>query len=155
MSIYTLWGPATWYLFHTLAEKIKDDKFLLLKNEMLMLIKNVCSSLPCPDCSIHASHLLASYRNYHIIRTKDDFKKFLFNFHNIVNGKANNQAYSVDILNKYQNANLAQIFQYWYANFITKSGGISNALLINSMGRDNVKKSVQRFLQTNSHHFII
>ena len=34
-----------------------------------LLIKNVCSSLPCPDCSIHASHLLASYRNYHI---KDD-----------------------------------------------------------------------------------
>ena len=155
MSKYTLWGPATWYLFHTLAEKIQDDKFLILKNELIMLIKNICSSLPCPDCSIHATHLLSSYRNYHVMRTKDDFKQFLFNFHNIVNGKANNQAFSTDILNKYQHANLAQIFQYWHAHFIVKSGGISNALLINSIGRGSVKKSVQKFLQTNSHHFNI
>lgn len=155
MSKYTLWGPATWYLFHTLAEKIKDDRFLLLKNQLIILIKNICSSLPCPDCSIHASHLLSTYGYYHLIRTKNDFKRFLFDFHNIVNGKAKNEFFSDDILNKYQHANLAQIFQYWYANFITKSGGTSNALLINSIGRGGAKNSVQQFLKTNSHHFNI
>lgn len=155
MSKYTLWGPATWYLFHTLAEKIKDDRFLLLKNQLIMLIKNICTSLPCPDCATHSTHLLSTYRNYHLIHTKEDFKQFLFNFHNIVNGKTQKEIFQPDILDKYKHAILTQIFQYWYTNFSTKSGGISNTLLINSIGRDGTKKAMQNFLQTNSHHFNI
>ena len=36
------WGPSTWFLFHTLAEKIKDDKFPEMKLELLSIIRQIC-----------------------------------------------------------------------------------------------------------------
>ena len=54
------WGPCTWYLFHTLAEKVKDEQFLKLKNGFISIIKRICSNLPCPECAEHAQHKLKS-----------------------------------------------------------------------------------------------
>jgi hypothetical protein len=31
------WGPPTWFLFHTLAHKIKDEHFSKIKNELLVV----------------------------------------------------------------------------------------------------------------------
>ena len=40
------WGAPTWYLFHTLAYKIKDECFSILKNELLnnIFLKNLNNS---------------------------------------------------------------------------------------------------------------
>ena len=152
MSKYTLWGPATWYLFHTLAEKIKPDEFIKLKDEIIYLLKNICSYLPCPDCSSHATHILSSYRHYHKIASKEDFKRFLFEFHNIVNNKAKNEVFTQEILDKYKTGNLSKIFQYWYQHFSVK-GGLSNTLMINGINRDNIRISVQKFFQRNKTSF--
>ena len=35
------WGPCTWYLFHTLAEKVKNDSFLLVKDGLISIIKKI------------------------------------------------------------------------------------------------------------------
>jgi len=152
MSKYTLWGPATWYLFHTLAEKIKPQEFHKLKNELIMLIKNICSGLPCPDCALHSSQILAGYKSYHLLQSKDDFKRFVFEFHNIVNNKAKNEVFNKDILEKYKTGNLSKIFQYWYQTFSVK-GSLSNTLMINSINRDNIRVNVQKFFQTNQNSF--
>ena len=78
------WGYYTWLLFHTLAEKIKEEEFINEKDNLIHFIKNICNVLPCPDCSSHAIHML-KYYNYKHITNKESFKKFLFEFHNIVN----------------------------------------------------------------------
>ena len=35
------WGPCTWFLFHTLAEKIREEHFMKLKPELINIVKNI------------------------------------------------------------------------------------------------------------------
>ena len=52
------WGPPTWFLFHTLAHKIKDEHFSKIKTELLNNIIIICMNLPCPKCSEHATQYM-------------------------------------------------------------------------------------------------
>lgn len=150
MSSATSWGPATWYLFHTLVEKIKPDSFTLIRTDLINIIKEICSTLPCPDCANHSTLLLSTYKNYHLIQTQEDMKKFIFEFHNMVNRNAKHPQQPTNVLERYKNANLSQVFQYWYQNFNTK--GISRSFMINSIHRDATKKNVQSFLIKYQSH---
>ena len=50
------WGNATWYLFHTLAEKLKPEYDNPSEIRALYAqIKNICQNLPCEDCKNHAT----------------------------------------------------------------------------------------------------
>ena len=107
------WGNITWYLFHGIAEKIKEDKFLELKPTIINIIKSICGNLPCPDCSEHATKFLNSV-NFNNIQNKNDFKIFLFKFHNMINSKTNKSQFSKeDFDNKYKNIIVSKIFQYF------------------------------------------
>ena len=76
------WGTATWYLFHTLAEKLKPeyDNPVEVKN-LYSIIKKICLNLPCPDCTQHATKILASANENYFTSSKEIFKTFLFQFH--------------------------------------------------------------------------
>ena len=80
------WGEPTWFMFHTLAEKIKPEYFLVIRQELLHVIHSVCSNLPCPDCARHAKQYMNGV-NFNAIRTKDDLRILLHRFHNEVNQK--------------------------------------------------------------------
>ena len=49
-----VWGPAIWYLFHTLSFKIKAVHFHEIKDELLGHFISICNNLPCPECTEHA-----------------------------------------------------------------------------------------------------
>ena len=49
-----LWGEPTWFLFHTLAEKVKPKDFPKIRESFIHIILRICSNLPCPDCANHA-----------------------------------------------------------------------------------------------------
>ena len=51
------WGNATWYLFHTLAYKLKDNRHDIVAI-MVEYIITICNQLPCPDCKEHALRYL-------------------------------------------------------------------------------------------------
>jgi len=107
------WGPPTWYLFHTLAEKIIDEQFDKLKMKMFDIIKLICSNLPCPDCSGHATSILNNV-NPNTIRSKEHFKEFLLWFHNEVNKKTQKPQFTLEELNaKYKLAKTYGIVQYF------------------------------------------
>jgi hypothetical protein len=107
------WGPPTWYLFHTLAEKIKEDHFLEMKNEILSIIKRICSNLPCPDCAGHASQKLGSLNSDGIL-TKEDLKNVLLSFHNFVNQRLGTSQWNEEQLNeKYRLAKTQVIIQFF------------------------------------------
>ena len=72
-----LWGEPTWFLFHTLAEKIKEEEFLNLRGELLGYIQKICGNLPCPTCAEHASRHLNGI-NFNTIQTKEDLQFMLF-----------------------------------------------------------------------------
>ena len=80
------WGEPTWFLFHTLAYKVKDEYFQKLRVELMDIIYSICANLPCPMCSGHAVDYLKS-NNYYMIRSKQDLINMLFKFHNEVNKK--------------------------------------------------------------------
>jgi hypothetical protein len=108
------WGEPTWFLLHTLAEKVKEEHFDTVKDGLFDVIKQICTNLPCPDCSMHATQYLSSV-NFNAILSKNDLRIMLFNFHNSVNLRKNLPIFSYDdLLAKYSFANTYNIFR----NFI-------------------------------------
>ena len=75
------WGPCTWYLFHTLAEKMKPESFPIVKSDVVTMISRICANLPCPECAGHAQHKMGTLNVNHI-RSKRDlqliFTQFIF-----------------------------------------------------------------------------
>lgn len=104
------WGNNIWYLFHSIAHKIKEDRFEFHRNNLFFIIKTICNTLPCPDCSKDATNMLNKI-DYNSIKNKNDFKMFLFNFHNAVNAKLNKPQFSYASLdNKYHNVNINALY---------------------------------------------
>ena len=70
------WGEPTWYLFHALAEKVKEDKFHIVRQELLNTIYSICKNLPCPLCANHATEYMNGI-NFNTIQTKQNLIDFL------------------------------------------------------------------------------
>jgi len=77
-------GRPIWYLFHTLAIKIKDERFFSFKNEFLNIIVYVCKNIVCDTCAKHSSDYLEKI-GFLNIDTKEKLNYELFYFHNEVN----------------------------------------------------------------------
>ena len=56
-------------LFHTLAEKIKEEYFNYYSHGIITLIKRICYCLPCPYCREDAQKYLSSF-NFKLIKSK-------------------------------------------------------------------------------------
>tara|TARA_B110000967_G_C18886981_1_gene564648 strand:- start:1484 stop:1945 length:462 start_codon:yes stop_codon:yes gene_type:complete len=145
-----IWGKYTWMLFHTLAEKIKEEEFENEKETLISFIKRLCGVLPCSDCAMHATYTLNHYK-YHFIKTKDDFKKFLFEFHNLVNKRKEYQNQTISILEQYEKAILYKIVHVWNTTFVVS--GMNSRLLTDSMHRNKIKKEFLKYMQFNKHKF--
>jgi hypothetical protein len=116
------WGEPTWFFFHTVAEKIKDDMFPSVRTDIIEHIKVICNNLPCPKCSEHATEYMKKV-NINSIRTKSDLQLMLFQFHNVVNKKKRLDEFPLSQLKeKYSNANLVNIVY----NFMNYFGEKSN-----------------------------
>jgi hypothetical protein len=80
------WGTATWYLFHTLAAKLKPEFDNPAEIKALYAqIKKICYNLPCPDCTQHSITLLSTVNEQAVTSSKLAFTHFLWQFHNKVN----------------------------------------------------------------------
>lgn len=145
------WGPVTWALMHTIACKINPKFFLSYKNDLIKLIKIICSSLPCEYCASHATRLLNNY-NYSIIKTHQDFKRWLWELHNIVNIKLNKPEKDKHIIDNYYNNNLSQLLAFWNTKFILK---VTDPYLLKySIQVRNTKNYVNKFINSNKFLFI-
>ena len=108
------WGNNIWYLFHSLAHKLKEDKFESQKNNIIFIIKTICNTLPCPDCSKDATSMLNKI-DFNTIKNKNDLKMFFFNFHNAINAKLNKPQFNYENLDsKYSNANIDVLYNNLY-----------------------------------------
>lgn len=127
-----IWGNNIWYLFHTLSYKIKEESFLILKNDLIEIFKNICKNLPCPDCSKDAMNVIGKI-DFNNVNTKEDFKLMLFNFHNYVNRKLKKKEFKYeDFDNKYKNANIISLIHNFNIIFNSKASNphmISNTFL--------------------------
>jgi len=88
------WGKATWYLFHTLAEKIKPTEEAHVP-QLLKQILYICKHIPCPICKEHANKTLQQVK-LNKITTRENLIKFLWDFHNIVNRRKEYECISLE-----------------------------------------------------------
>ena len=135
------WGQVTWYLFHTLAEKIRPEYFDQERANISKHIYSICSILPCPDCKQHALSYLSKI-NFSTITNKEQLKLFLMNFHNYVNNRHNKKLFTIEeVNNKYKHANLYNIVKGFLKTYHKPSGN----LRINLLGSLNKTRVLREF----------
>jgi hypothetical protein len=145
------WGEPTWFLFHTLAQKVKEETFSAIKDELFNNIILICGNLPCPACANHALEYIKKIQPASI-RTKQDLKNLLFVFHNEVNKRKGFALFPHDELDeKYSKANTLNIIQYFIKFFDDKHSSVH--MIANDMHRGRITKKLKEWFQVNIQYF--
>lgn len=145
-----IWGRATWIFLHTLAQKLKEQSFFNVRESILDFIVKICSLLPCPICKNHAENYIRNV-NFNTIRTKEDLKLMLFNFHNSVNKDKNYEIFAYNKLDStYAKVNLMNCVNFFFSNF--RHNGFMKAVIENNK-RNTLKSEIRDWLLKNMRHF--
>lgn len=145
------WGEPIWFLFHTLAQKVKKEVFPLIRDSLLKNIYSICSFLPCPACANHAVEYLNKI-NFNTIRTKEDLINMLYVFHNEVNDRKNIPAfYFSEVEKKYSSAITMNILKNFMRTFEKSSK--SNRMISNEFHKKNYIVELKNWLNTNINCF--
>ncbi len=103
------WGQITWIFLHTLSMKITPEQYPALKDSLYSLFLSICRALPCPECSDHA---ILYMKKKTVSPTIEDFRLFLWEFHNVVNVNTKKEKVSSEVLVKYNNTDLKTAFHF-------------------------------------------
>ena len=145
------WGEPIWFLFHTLAHKVKEKSFHLVKDELLNIIFLICNNLPCPDCANHATRYLQGI-NFDAILTKEHLKEMLFNFHNSVNMRKGLPIFPREQLDqKYNTAITINIINNFYYNFDKSSH--NQKMAANGFHRTRTIQRMKTWIAKNVYYF--
>jgi hypothetical protein len=146
------WSHPTWVMFHTLAAKVKPDHFLKARKKLFWIIKNICYTLPCPDCRKHAITFMKSI-HFKNIKTKDAFIYVLFVFHNNVNKRLNKPLFTQKQLeDKYNSINLKNITNKFIKAY--RLTNKNNRDMANSIARNILLRDINTWLAKNNNYFI-
>jgi hypothetical protein len=146
MTSIKLWGPVVWNLFHAIAEQIKEDKFSELSNQLFQLIIRICNHLPCPDCSMHSKNYLARV-NFSLIKTKEQFRHFIWTFHNVVNQRKQKPQFDPIYLKEmYGQKSLIQCFNE-FINVYKTQGNMK--LMADSFQRKLIVDDLKKWMMKN------
>jgi hypothetical protein len=145
------WGPPTWTLFHTLAEKINEAEFPTLMPQLIFFIRRICSVLPCPECSQHATTFWKKV-NVPGIQNKNDLRNLLCMFHNIVNKRKNKPLFNHDKLTEtYSSRNSIDVYNHFVS--VYQTNGNMN-LIADAFQRKMILVQFKKWIMTNFRHFI-
>lgn len=145
------WGEPTWFLFHTLAHKIKDENFLQIKNDFLNICFTICRNLPCPTCADHATRFMQNV-NFNAIHNKQQIKDLFFEFHNSVNKEKGFELFNKNNLDeKYSRANTVAIIRNFIFHFRDKSRSIRN--IANDFFRERTIVEINNWFSKNLQYF--
>lgn len=146
-----VWGPAVWYLFHTLSFKMREQHFHQVKDELLGHFISICSNLPCPECAQHAQEELKHLDKSKITNKKELCMYFIY-FHNKVNARTKKKIFTLDeFILKYKNS----ITRNVVANFfIVLSKSDHNVkLMTNSFYKSAAILELRKWLNMNASKF--
>ena len=143
------WGEPTWYFFHTFIEKMTDDFFVKKNKECIEIITSICHNLPCPYCKDHASAYIKKHKIENI-RTREQMKLFLFNFHNDVNKRTKKPVVGIEILEQYKKIKFTNAYKFFKQEFFKN---YYNMRHFSGWIRDSLSKSIQTFIVNNIDHF--
>lgn len=145
------WGEPIWFLFHTLAHKVKEEHFAQIRTELLNNIYNICNNLPCPMCATHATEYMNKV-NFKTISKKQDLKDLLFVFHNNVNERKGFDMFLyADLDKKYDTANTRNIIYNFINAFQDKHKSIH--MIANDMYRKRLVAILKEWFNANIQYF--
>ena len=78
------WGPPVWNLLHTMAAKVKEDKYHTIHLQLYNFVIQICYNLPCETCSNHAKSFLYKIKP-HDLKKKSDLINLLYVFLHTLN----------------------------------------------------------------------
>lgn len=145
-----VWGPITWIYFHTVAEKIKPESFIILRDDMIKMVTKICDTLPCPECRGHATQNLR-YANLERIRTKEHFIDFLYEFHNRVNTQTKKKLYpreNLKIYSTYSTEKVVKSFLSVYSN-----NSYNSRMIADTFHRQQLYRWIVTFFKSHSNEF--
>tara|TARA_B100000123_G_scaffold269793_1_gene246532 strand:+ start:329 stop:781 length:453 start_codon:yes stop_codon:yes gene_type:complete len=140
-----VWGPPIWNLFHTLAEKIHEDKFEILGEKLLFFIKRISTNLPCPSCSQHAAKFFTRAPP-NAFSNKKAFKESLYMLHNVVNRRRKVPLHDMDVLEQYKHRNIIGAYNKFIAVYNTKG---NMKLLTDTFQRQMIVRDFQKWIRAN------
>ena len=146
-----VWGNAIWYLFHTLAYKLKDE----YKTEVPILydfILQICHNLPCPDCKTHAVTYLKRVNKGYVTSSKENLINFLWKFHNDVNIRLKKSTFSKEKLNElYSKASLYRIVM----NFLNVMNGETHnvKMMVQNISRKKCINNFKNYISKNNYKY--
>jgi len=145
------WGAPTWTALHTMAEKIDEHFFAKNSLSVLKIIQAICYNLPCELCSNHAKQYMNKI-SFSTVRTNDDFKRFLFDFHNEVNKRKGYPSYTIERLHtEYKNREIKQTIYEFMFHFQKKTRNIH--FISQEMHRQRSVINIKEWFRTNIQHF--
>lgn len=146
-----VWGNATWYLFHTLAYKLKPE----FTSEVPIIfnhIKTICDNLPCPYCQAHATQFLAQVNVPLIVSSKENLINFLHAFHNNVNKRLGNKEFSkIEHDGVYSRAITHNVITYFLS--IMNQNIHNEKLMMLSFHRKRSVSIIREYFINNIHKF--
>ena len=145
------WGGPTWMFLHTIVEKIKDENFPRLRNDLFKNIYMICTNLPCPECSMHAKNYLNGV-NFNSITTKTQLKTMLYEFHNSINIRKGFELFKiVDLDLTYRE----QVLHVTFYNFLIKfkDRSASNRFIHEDIYRSQLSKDLIKWFNANKEYF--
>lgn len=151
-----LWGEPTWLLLHSMAENITNDNFMANRDDILNVIFIICTNLPCYYCSDHAKTYLTTTVNLKTggVRTREDLKNVLYNFHNYVNYRKKYPIFPREELEtKYSSANMKNIIYNYFIHNQEKSKNPS--MLSNELYRTRILIQLQEWFKQNILLFVV
>ncbi len=145
------WAPPTWFLFHTLAEKVHEDSFPEIRRDLLSIIYTICCNLPCPDCANHARAYMDAV-NFDTIQTKDHLRLLLHRFHNEVNKRKGYPEFPLsEVTPKYAAANTVAIIHYFMPFFEDKHYSIR--MISDDLFRQRIASQLKAWFNKHIGHF--
>lgn len=152
-DINLLWGTYTWILFHWIGEQIKEEYFQDERENLLTFVVKICSLLPCPTCREHAREYL-KHTSINLVKSKDEFRHYLFHFHNSVNLRSKKEYHPHSILTKYKKINFELLLKSWdyhfsFGNDIQRNDFMAKRNLI------TLKQRLKNYFIANHHKFLM
>ena len=140
------WGIPTWLFFHTLIAHFPEDRYPILKEDLLSHVKNIFANLPCPDCSKHATEAMAFVKVGNV-PTLIAFKSMLWTLHNTVNARTRKPLFKFEDLVIYNRCDVRTLY-YVFVREMKKPSNNSK-LMMDVMARKNVLQRFDAWLQEN------
>ena len=151
MVAKSVWGPACWYLFHTLSFKIKITHFNELKDELLDHFISLCHNLPCPECTEHAKQEL-KHLDKSKITNKKELCMYFIHFHNKVNVRNKNKSFTFDeFISKYKTSVTRNVIANFFIIMTKTDHNVK--LMTNSFHRSTAITSLSKWLKMHGSKF--